>query len=410
MIALTQPMQYLIVTLLVTLSGSIIPFVFSAKYTVFLILFLFLLLLFFVVTRVKNVNVDSLAYLLTIVVSLLLLLHCHDDFDRLSEYYGFIGRFSIAFLVTELVQREKFVKIYTDIIVSYSVVSLILYFVGIFSPQFISSLPVSYNDAGTGYRHIFFYFYQGIDHWNFRNAGIFWEAGAYQVFLSMALIFEVYFLRRSMLRVGCLFAAIATTISSVGIMVLLIVGTVLLFLQRSLVKYPIFILLALWVWFSGIIDTFILVKFYGDNISGIDRLAGQMADLQLFSTDPFIGVGMNAYNERFKDVAYSFGAIKPTSSNSFTGMLALNGALYSLVFFLPMFAFFVKTPLGAWKKLVMLAVFILLLSSQGVMMQIFFLCIAFYSFHPIPCHESAYLPSRCRNVSGIFNNKCHSSL
>jgi len=312
---------------------------------------------------------------------LIFLLCIHNDFDRITEYSGFVGRFLIAFIVTALISKDTFVKAYTNIIVYYSIISLIMYAIGFAFPSFILSLPISFNDAGTGYRQILFYFYQGIDLWNFRNAGIFWEAGAYQVFLSIALIFEVFLIKGSVFRILVLFVAIATTISSIGIVVLTIISFVLLFSIKSIFRYPLFILLALCIWLSGVFDALVLVKFYGNNISGIDRLSGQLADLQLFLRNPLFGVGVNEYNEAFKEVAYSLGAVQPTSSNSFTGMLALNGLLYSAVFFLPMLGFFFNIPIKFKEKVTMLLIFVLLLCSQGVMMQILFLCLSFYSFH-----------------------------
>lgn len=388
MYPLFQPVRYLLVALLVILSGSLIPFIFSPKYTFFLILFLAFLLSLFLVFEQRHVTFESFLFLLAVCSLLLLLMLIHKDFGKLSEYSGFMGRFLIAFMVTELICRQDFTRIYTRLMVYYSAVSIVMYCIGIAFPSFIYTLPVSYNDAGTGYRHILFYFYQGMDFWNFRNAGMFWEPGAYQVFLGMALIFEVFLLGRRVPRILLLMAAIATTISSVGIVVILVMAGFLLFSSRSLLKYPLLITVVAMVWYFDIIEKVILVKFYGENISGIDRVSGQLADLELFFTKPFLGVGLTEYNDKFKDIAYSFGAIRPTSSNSFTGMLALNGLLYSAIFFFPMFLFFAKTSVGLKEKLLMLVLFIMLLSSQGVMMQLFFLCLSFYSFQ----HESSVKP------------------
>jgi hypothetical protein len=121
-------------------------------------------------------------------------------------------------------------------------------------------------------------------------------------------------------------------------------------------------------------------KFDGKNISGVDRLVGQLADLKLFFNAPFFGNGYLVYPESFKALAYSLGSIMPTSSNSFTGLLALNGFFYSLIVFVPMLAFFIKMPLNKMNRFFITSIFILLLCSQGLFNQILFLIFIFYSF------------------------------
>lgn len=119
-------------------------------------------------------------------------------------------------------------------------------------------------------------------------------------------------------------------------------------------------------------------KFNGENISGVDRITGQLADIELFLSAPIFGVGFAEYLGSFERIAYSLGAFAPTSTNSFTGLLALNGVLYSLLLFLPMFYFFIFCEIETRERVAMIAVYILLLSSQGLFNQILFLTILFY--------------------------------
>jgi len=371
-------LQYLIVSLLVVFSGSLIPFVFSDGYSVSLVLFLFLLVCLSPVFRGVKFPVDSLFYLLLMASFLLILLFFRGEFDNLKEYVGVVGRLIIAYLVTVMVGKRKFIEIYTDILVFYSAFSLIMFSVGLVFLDFILSLPISFNDAGTGYRHLYVYFYQGIDTWNFRNAGMFWEPGAYQVFLSLALVFEIYFVNKSSVRKAILIAAIASTVSTIGLLVLVILSFVRLFSMKPLKSYILFAFFISVLLVFDIFDTLLGNKLDGVNISGVDRIVGQLADIQLFLSAPIFGVGFSAYPESFKSAAYALGAFAPTSSNSFTGLLALNGFIYSLLLFLPMFAFFLRTSLKISDRVLMLAIYIMLLSSQGLFNQLLFILIMFY--------------------------------
>ncbi len=373
-------LQYIVILLLVILSGSLIPFVFSDSYSVFLIIFLLILVGLFLVLKNVNIPVDTLFYLLLIISFLGLLLYFRGEFENSKEYVGVAGRLIVAYLVTVLIGKKKFIEIYANVVVYYAGFSLIMFFVGLLFPNFILSLPVSFNDAGTGYRHLYLYFYQGVDVWNYRNAGIFWEPGAFQVFLSLALIFEIYFVKKSLVRKAILIAAITSTVSTIGLLVLVILSAVRLFSIKSLKHFvlPVVFISVLFVF--DVFDTLLWGKFDGVNISGVDRLVGQLADIQLFLSAPLFGVGFAMYPEAFKSAALALGAFAPTSTNSFTGLLALNGILYSLLLFLPMFAFFIKSSVKNSDRIISLAIYILLLSSQGLFNQLLFVAIMFYGF------------------------------
>lgn len=221
--------QYLVVALAIVLSGSLIPFVFSNSYSSSLFAFLGLLACLILAMRDFKFSTNSTIYLLLLIVYLLFLMFYRLDFDNLQSYQGMIFRLLLAFLVTNLVSKKNFIEIYTNVVVVYSLLSLVMYAIGIVYPDFIHLLPISFNDAGTGYRHLYVYFYQGIDVWNFRNSGLFWEAGAFQVFVSLALLFEFFYLslsRWSLIRKIILVTTVATTASTVGILVLSILFVV----------------------------------------------------------------------------------------------------------------------------------------------------------------------------------------
>lgn len=380
----TTKLQYLIVSLIVVFSGSLIPFIFSENYSTFLVVFLLFLLGLSPFFKHLKTNSYSYFYLLLIILFLLVLMLFRGEFDNSKEYVGVIGRLLIAYLATILISKKKFIAAYTDLFVFYSAFSLIMYLIGFVSLDFIRSLPISFNDAGTGYRHLYFYFYQGIDTWNFRNSGLFWEAGAYQVFLSLALLFEIYFIKKSIARKVILIAAVASTVSTIGILVLAILSFARLFSRRSL--YNVFLpsILILTLFIFQIFDELLWGKFDGENISGVDRIVGQLADLQLFTGSPVFGVGYAAYPDSFRAAAYALGAVAPTSTNSFTGLLALNGIFYSLLLFLPMFNFFIKNDLKIGNRILILVIFIILLSSQGLFNQLLFLVLLFYGLQNGP--------------------------
>jgi len=379
--ALENKIQYFVISLTIVLSGSLIPFVFSNSYSLTLFVFLTFLVFLIPILQSGGFSEISFSYLLLLAIFLLGLLFYRGEFDKFQNYVGMMGRLLIAWLVTTLVCKNKFINIYTDVLVVYSAFSLVMYAIGLIFPDFIFSLPVSFNDAGTEYRHLYIYFYQGIDAWNFRNAGLFWEAGAFQVFVSLALLFEFFYLptsRKSLIRKSILVVTIASTASTVGILVLAILFAVKVLTSRSLHSLVLLLAFGVSLFTLDIFNSLLWDKFNDENISGVDRISGQLADIKIFLSEPVTGVGFSEYIRFFETIAYSLGAFVPTSTNSFTGLLALNGLLYSLLLFLPMFSFFVFSRPKIGERFAMLAVFVLLLSSQGLFNQILFLSILFY--------------------------------
>jgi hypothetical protein len=382
--------HYTIIILAIILSGSLIPFIFSKNYSSFLLIFLSFLSALFVLDKNRGKKVISLQYLGILLIFLFFLMFFRFEFVHLKEYLGTLVRLIIATIITLLVSKKKFIEIYVRVLTVYAGFSLILFLLGFLFPDKIMLLPISYNDAGTGYRHIYIYFFQGIESWNFRNAGIFWEAGAFQVYLSLALLFDFYLLEKSLTRKIILILAIVSTSSTIGYAVLALLMIFDAISKPTLSRILVMISFISIFFYFGIYDSFFVNKFDGENISGIDRAVGQLVDIKIFSSSPIFGVGFSGYSALFNTTAYSLGAIFPTSTNSFTGLLALNGIFYSILIFGPMFMFFFRLQIQNKYRILMLCCFIILLSSQGLFNQLLFLIILFYGLQ-INVNQSSLL-------------------
>jgi len=383
----TNIIKHFLVICSIFLSGSLLPFVFSSGYSSFLLLFTGLLTFIVFVLHKTTYKVNFLIFLFLIIAFLGILFFIREDFQSVSTYFGFYFRFFIAFLLVSLIDRDFFIRSYTNFFVYYGFFSLIMYVIGLIFPEFIYSLPTSYNDAGTGYRHLYIYFYQGIELWNFRNAGIFWEAGAFQVFLVLALIFESFILKGNKIRRIILILSIISTFSIIGIVILGLFVGLFLFNKKSKMAFLTPILLIPLVLTNGYIQDIMDAKFAGNHSSGNERLVGQIADIKVWTDYPLFGAGLERYEQVFKAYGYELGAEIPTSTNSFTGMMALNGLLYSLLIFTSLFLFVFSLKISLKEKLLISLIFILLLSSQGVLNQILFLCLIFYGVQSLTINK-----------------------
>ena len=155
----TNIIKHFLVICSIFLSGSLLPFVFSSGYSSFLLFTGFLIFTVFILHK-TTYKVNFLIFLFLIIAFLGILFFIREDFQSVSTYFGFYFRFFIAFLLVSLISRDFFIRSYTNFFVYYGFFSLIMYGIGLINPEFIYSLPTAYNDAGTGYRHLYIYYYQ----------------------------------------------------------------------------------------------------------------------------------------------------------------------------------------------------------------------------------------------------------
>ncbi|MBW3697566.1 hypothetical protein EK599_17935 [Vibrio sp. T187] len=348
------------------------------------LLLLFLALLIGLVTfNPVRISPRFICLFLMFMSFLVALFFIREDIESAATYLGYVVRWSIAFLFVILFSKERFILAYSNIAFCYSLIAIPLFVFGYLFPDYIYTLPISFNDAGTGYRHIFIYFYQGVSQWNYRNSGLFWEAGAFQVFLMLALIFESFVVKGRIYRRLCIILCMLTTFSTLGIAIVIFYMVGFLSNNYRFSYYIMPTLFApLFLLFSPIWDV-ILIKFSSGHSSGSERLIGQLADIEIFTEFPVFGIGLDEYSRYFSRVAIEMGAYIPTSTNSFLGMLSLNGIVYTLIVISCYFAFFLFLKGHFGQKIFAILCLSLVLTTQGVMNQLLFICIILYGMNDI---------------------------
>lgn len=138
----------------------------------------------------KEFNVLLLVIILSASVLITFLL---NDDPKVSTYISIILQlFSVAFCIMSI-KIDTFIKIFVRVIIFLATVSLLFFSIQFVYPQFALIFP-QYQGQYQIYSNAFFYNYMLFnDGGSFfllnRNTGIFWEPGAYQIFLNLALFF-----------------------------------------------------------------------------------------------------------------------------------------------------------------------------------------------------------------------------
>lgn len=283
-----KSINLLIIVILVFFSHSSMGSVFSVGQINGHIITSGLILLMFVGKLLTKRNIkyriSSIFIILFLIANILVTMTFNDDFT--NGYIIIILALISAFIFIGVYSRDEFVDNYAKVFVFLSAYSLISTYV--FMPIITSmGLNVSTYTNVNGIQYINMIFATPIRHFAFqRNTGLFIEPGMYQVFLSFALIFELFLVKRKskFINVFIIILASITTFSPIAYLQIVLIVFAYFFLEKNILNYKkakalfktvlIFIIISLF--------TFIFVP----NVSsaalyGIDKMINRESSFQI---------------------------------------------------------------------------------------------------------------------------------
>ena len=228
---------------------------------------------------------------------------------------------------------KRFFTIFTNIIVVIATISIALYW---FNINLVSSgiFPQMRTDAYTNYVNLFVYCINtSIMH---RNCGVFWEPGAFQVFLNLALLYILHdsdFHRRE-IKIGILIIATLTTISTTGyICTALILMAYFINVNKKIKLKVFFLVLVILVAIGSFILPIFMESFaYKFGLGGgelsqnvTSRVNPFLLDIQLMSNNPVGLFGVDYYAEKIREYSGIYALPYVTSSCTVTMVAVVYG-------------------------------------------------------------------------------------
>lgn len=235
-----------------------------------------------------------------------------------------------SFLFAEQITYNQFKRTFVNVMCIIAAISLVMHFGAMFFP--LVKYAVSHGRILMLGLHNYWAFSVG------RNSGPFWEPGAFQIFLNLALVFGLqdddFFERKS--KPIILIMAILTTKSTTGYFVLFVIIAKKMYDATKVINSKFARIL---MWIGYIIGTSILFaillqsgpvqdKLFVSNGSTNMRLNDLKGSIELLVEIPFYGVGINTY---YKDTMLNSKNIV----NNSVGVLAsaINyGVVYILIY------------------------------------------------------------------------------
>lgn len=232
---------------------------------------------------------------------------------RIRPLIGTFVRLTFAYLVIKNT-NFKFLTYYINILVFFAVISIVFYILFYLIPSFIKELIVFGDTHFTPIKrepglyifnkpNIILFSFHGFEYFPMRNSGPFWEPGAFAVFLTIALVFNLLindisiFSKKNII----LITAILTTISTSGYLILFLI-IIYVFYRKGQKSFIIllFLPLIIYIAYYYIKELDFLYSKIETNIELADvttgsRFGSALADIKQFVANPILGYGRNIY-------------------------------------------------------------------------------------------------------------------
>lgn len=291
----------------------------------------------------------------------------------------------VGYLVVLFVPYEEFKDIFSYIMTFLSVFSLITFAIKLVSVDLFAWLPVIEKNGVVYYNAIFAVI--SSSNLTMRNFGIFWEPGAFAIFLNIALYFELFENKFNPKKVILYFITIISTVSTLGIFCIFILFFAFITVNKNFIsnKIKFFVSVTAVLCLLGMLvfgDDYILQAFgklgileeSRVNDSTNVRINAIIYPGTAFLQNPILGVGYDDYlfiQERFCD---------NMATCSFLNLLCLFGFAGGLLPIIGCIRFFTINNQTFFTKCFLLGFVLLLFSTENFILCITLYILVFYGF------------------------------
>jgi hypothetical protein len=340
-------LEYLIVFWAIASSGAVLFL--GYNYETLAIFVLILAIYFTAFNHRLRLKTGYVGIALLAMVMLLIAMLVNNDSAFQLKYFSIIFRIILLATIPLAIRPHKFLKIYSEIMYIIAMLSLIIYVIILLNTGIIDAFGEIAAYGNRQYKNLYFLVIR-LPVANFvRNSSIFWEGGAYQAFLVIALAFELHLYRYSRKhRVLLLSVSIFTTFSTTGfILFLLLIFTESIgrhdSVRQKIMKVGTMITLVAVIISTVTFNRVVVEKFNLENTSFAVRVASTATDIEIFKGSPLFGVGHKRYNNLVEVKSWNdYGIFLSGSVNSFTQYMAQYGII-NLAILLMLYGLMVKS-------------------------------------------------------------------
>lgn len=324
---------------------------------------------------------------------------CYFNQESISRVVIKILCMTSALLITLIVPFQRFTHAYNRVLYFLAWFSLVIEVLAYLTPALVRIMPVVTNSSGFQIRSLIFagVFEHKLGMQVIRSTGIFWEPGVYQIYLNIAICFELFVatrINRKHLTVYLL--ALAITFSTTGyIACIWILACYFLFFRgktvqsrfKSVLAFVVLLLIIaglLMLFDSSILTQTVFGKLFDEqNGSTNVRLASVVINLEILHDHPLFGIGMGRMEEEFlirtkaSDLIYGF---THQNTNTTLYQFAAHGMLFGLLFLFGTLQFGRGITKMKVTSLGIFIMFILMYTGENLMISILPYLVIFYGY------------------------------
>lgn len=331
-----KSINYLNIILIILLSNTVYFGLINRKSTLVVFIFTTIIALLINNINLKKENIIILSILsISIIMSVLLNIDIVDKTYIINTIQNLIILWLVGICIG-YIEKQYFINKFINIICFFSVISIVCIFISNFIPQYSSFFYKSNEYAHHTYLISPFYMWGNTELWT-RNSGPFWEPGAFQGFINIAILFILTSninIRNMNIKLIILVITLLTTQSTTGyiLFVLNIIffgGEILRKLKRNNLLLKIFMVV---IFTLGITVIFtsnnVEEKFTSEeNPSATIRANDAINSIKLVSERPLRGIGSGEFkNKQEKSVGVR------NNSNGLLLMIYIDGILFSILY------------------------------------------------------------------------------
>jgi hypothetical protein len=253
---------------------------------------------------------------------------------------GLIYLIAILVLVALVVNEYsvfKIVEVFNKFMLVICVISIVLFIVSISFNDILNFFPTYENSAGVKYKH----FYLGavfVERSDVRSIGVFREPGVFAVYIVIALIFELYIIKKSNYIKWIFILSLLLTFSTSGYIALMCLLFTHELSKTKLSKINVFkfLFLIIIVLFSiSVLDlSFVFDKFdprSNSYANFIARKASITVNLEIIKNNPLVGVGLFDYPKHYLNESLELLGVALKSGTQSTNTFFAQGAVFGFL-------------------------------------------------------------------------------
>lgn len=298
-----------------------------------------------------------------------------------SDYrMGYVLQMLLILLSVEivsLIQFHRFAILFSRIVYFLSVCSIVVTTLYMFIPSVFVYFPTISNYADVTFYNLYIsVVFASVD--VIRNTGIFREPGVFMIYLTFALMLELFFFKKRDIRNIIVFViALLLTKSTAGyIITFLLLGFKYLFYSK--LKYlPFFVIILCFVIFLfPHIEEEVFSKLDEDNynyLSTLSRISSVVLPIQMWLDNPFYGIGLGHFSSLYSIYAMKEFGMDFRSDSSSTNTILNTITIYGWWIGVMVVYGMYKTTycFVNQKNILLLLIFLLLFSNEEMRNSLF---------------------------------------